>query len=144
MSARDETILQGRRAKAFRPLPETERRAAIDAGLAAYTAGDWLLAHELLEPAWMGTRDIAERELLQGLIKLAAAFVHGARGNPVGVAKTLRGARSRIEAGRAAGDSVGVDADELMTQIDEWLASPRSVAIALHLIERKEPISSQE
>ena len=117
------TILQGGRAKAYRPIPEAERQAALTAGLEAYDRGDWFLAHELLEPAWMGTEDLAERELLQGLIKLAAAFVHGSRSNPAGVAKNLEGARERLLAGRAAGAHLGVHADELIQRVDGWLAS---------------------
>lgn len=107
------------------------RRRAIEDGLAAYARDDWFLAHELLEPAWMGTDDPAERELLSGLIKLAAAFVHGARSNPAGVAKNLRGARERIDAGRTAAPSVGVDADELLGAIDRWLTSPGGAAIEI-------------
>ena len=60
--------------KAYRPMAAAERRTAFAAGLAAYDRGDAFLAHELLEPAWMGTDQLAEREVLQGLIKLAAAF----------------------------------------------------------------------
>ena len=119
-----ERIIQGGRAKAYRPLPEVERAAALKAGLGAYDRGDWFLAHELLEPAWMGTKVLAERELLQGLIKLAAAFVHGARSNPAGVAKNLRGARDRLEGGRDAGDALGIDVDVLLERVDAWLASP--------------------
>ena len=89
------TILQGGRAKAYRPMPAADRAAAFAAGLAAYDRGDFFLAHELLEPAWMGTDDLAERELYQGLIKLAAAFVHGVRGNPPGIATQPRGRRGR-------------------------------------------------
>ena len=81
--------------------PAREREAAFAAGLAAYDRGDFFLTHELLEPAWMGTDDLAERELYQGLIKLAAAFVHGVRGNPLGIAKNLEGARAAAR-GRAA------------------------------------------
>ena len=44
----------------------------------------------------MGTDDPAERDLIQGLIKLAAADVHGVRGNPAGVARNLEGARDRL------------------------------------------------
>ena len=55
------------------------------------------LAHELLEPAWMGTAEPRERDLYQGLIKLAAAGVHEVRGNPAGEAKNLRGALARLE-----------------------------------------------
>jgi predicted metal-dependent hydrolase len=131
MGQRDDVILQGGRAKAYRPIPEAARRRAIEEGLAAYARDDWFLAHELLEPAWMGTSDIAERELIQGLIKLAAAFVHGARSNPAGVAKNLRGARDRIDAGRAAGPSIGVEADALVDAIDRWLAAPGGGAIEI-------------
>jgi hypothetical protein len=89
------TILQGGRAKAYRPLPEDEIAAAYASGLAAYAQGDFFEAHEILEPAWMGTANLGERELYQGLIKVAAAFVHGVRGNPPGIARNLEGARSR-------------------------------------------------
>ena len=44
----------------------------------------------------MGTDDPAERDLIQGLIKLAAADVHGVRGNPRGVARNLEGAQARV------------------------------------------------
>jgi len=102
------------RAKAYRPLPAEERAAAFEAGLAAYDRGDYFEAHELLEPAWMGTDDLAERALLQGLIKLAAAYVHSVRGNPAGISRNLEGARSRLEEahedGRhSAGLEVGVN-----------------------------------
>jgi predicted metal-dependent hydrolase len=102
----------------------TARRKALAAGLAAYEEGDWFLAHEFLEPAWMGTKDLAERELLQGLIKLAAAFVHGARRNPAGVIKNLRGARERLATGRLAGPELGIDVDELLARVDAWISSP--------------------
>ena len=84
------------RAKAYRPLPAPERRAAVMAGLGAYAAGDFFEAHELMEPAWMGTDDPAERDLISGLIKVAAADVHAVRGNPRGVARNLEGARDRL------------------------------------------------
>lgn len=121
-----ETITQGGRRKAYRPLPDAERRTAIEAGLEAYARDDWFLAHELLEPAWMGTRDIAERELLQGLIKLAAAFVHGARGNPAGVEKNLRGARKRLAVAGSDtdGERLGVEVKALLAAIDERLVRP--------------------
>jgi hypothetical protein len=62
------------RAKAFRPLSAEAREEAFRQGVAAYERGDFFLAHEHLEPAWMGTDDLAERALHQGLIKLAAAY----------------------------------------------------------------------
>lgn len=122
MTAR--TIVQGGRAKAYRPMPAAARRTALEAGLAAYAAGDFFLAHELLEPPWMGARDLAERELVQGVIKLAAAFVHGARSNPAGIEKNLRGARGRLANAGAAGPRLGFDVPALLRAIDERLAAP--------------------
>ena len=90
------TVRQGGRAKAYRPLPASQRAAALDAALAAWRRDDWFEAHELLEPAWMGTREPAERDLYQGLIKLAAAYVHGARGNRLGMDRNLEGAAERL------------------------------------------------
>jgi predicted metal-dependent hydrolase len=116
------TIDQGGRQKAYRPMPEPERRAALEAGLAAYERGDYFLAHEILEPAWMGASDVAERELLQGLIKLAAAFVHGARSNAEGMVKNLGGARDRLAASGRAGERFHLDAPALVAEIDRRLA----------------------
>ena len=89
-------VMERGRSKAHRPLPSEARLAAVTRGLAAYDRGAWYLAHEELEPAWMGTDDLAERALLSGLIKVAAAYVHAARGNPLGVRTNLRGARERL------------------------------------------------
>ncbi len=118
------TIVQGGRAKAYRPMAAAARHAAFEAGLAAYGQGDFFLAHELLEPPWMGARDLAERELIQGVIKLAAAFVHGARSNPAGIEKNLLGARQRLAAGVEAGPRLGLDVEELLRRVDAWLAAP--------------------
>ena len=54
MTERSVVIGRDGRAKAYRPLPASERVAAMEAGLAAYRRGDFFEAHELLEPAWMG------------------------------------------------------------------------------------------
>ena len=123
----ERAVVVGRdgRAKAYRPLPEVERRAAIEAGLASYARGDFFEAHEELEPAWMGTDDLAERALLQGLIKVAAAYVHDVRGNPAGVERNLSGARRLL--GEAVGDgpvenAAGVDLGALIEAVDLRLA----------------------
>ena len=92
------TVVERGRRKAYRPLSPADRQTAFRAGLAAYDRRDFFLAHELLEPAWMGSDDPAERALYSGLIKLAAAGVHGARGNPKGLVTNLTGARDRLAA----------------------------------------------
>jgi hypothetical protein len=125
------TVLQGGRAKAYRPLGLEARADAVREGLEAYRRGDAFQAHELLEPAWMGTADTAERELVQGLIKLAAGFVHAARDNPLGVAKNLAGSRDHLVAAidaETAGGSIAVvelasiDVPLLIADIERILA----------------------
>lgn len=98
------TVLQldGRR-KVYRPLPVDARARAVALGLEHYERAEPFDAHEAWEPAWMGTDDVTERALLQGLIKLAAADVHAQRGNPPGVATNLRGALERLRAAHAVG-----------------------------------------
>jgi hypothetical protein len=72
MTGRSVVIGRDGRAKAYRPLPDDRRAEAVAAGVQAYAADDFFEAHELWEPAWMGTDVAADRALLQGLIKLAA------------------------------------------------------------------------
>lgn len=111
------------RAKAYRPIAATERTAAVVAGLEAYAAGDFFEAHELMEPAWMGSDDPVERDLIQGVIKLAAADVHAVRGNPRGVARNLEGARERLRRvpGGDAIPDLALDLPSLLATIDERL-----------------------
>jgi len=113
------------RAKAYRPLPVTARREAIEAGLGAYDRGEYFLAHEELAPAWMGTADPGERALLQGLIKVAAAYVHKARGNPRGIERNLVGARERLSLPGVAEATAAVDdldVERLLADVDRRLA----------------------
>ena len=118
------TVVQGGRAKAYRPIPAPRRRAAFEAGLAAYGRGEWFEAHELLEPAWMGTDDLPERELCQGLIKVAAAHVHRQRGNATGMRKNLVGARARLAQAIEGGvDDRGLDLPDVLGAIDHRLAA---------------------
>jgi hypothetical protein len=112
-------------------MPDAARMKALRSGLAAYRRGDFFEAHELLEPAWMGASDPVEREYHQGLIKLAAAYVHAVRGNPLGMTKNLRGARERLaqaaEGGgpaivRTARPELDLDLADLVAAIDDRLA----------------------
>ncbi|HSL98442.1 MAG TPA: DUF309 domain-containing protein [Candidatus Deferrimicrobiaceae bacterium] len=111
------------RHKAYRPLAAEARSAALQAGLAAYERGEFFEAHEILEPAWMGTDDPGERDLYQGLIKLSAAYVHAVRGNPRGWEKNLRGARERLGRGIAAGAAAGIDVARLLVSVEARLAA---------------------
>jgi predicted metal-dependent hydrolase len=53
-----------------------------------YNAGYWFESHETLEDLWMVT-PLPERQFFQGVIQLAAAFVHYARGEHAGILKLL-------------------------------------------------------
>jgi predicted metal-dependent hydrolase len=73
----------------------------------------------------MGTSDPAERALYQGLIKLAAGYVHAVRGNPVGMTRNLLGARKYLETSLRAGpehaQGAGIDLASLLAEIDARL-----------------------
>ena len=101
----------------------------------AWARGDFFETHELLEPAWMGTSDLAERALYQGLIKLAAGYVHAVRGNPIGFARNLRGAREHLETSLRINPKVsldaGIDAGALLAEIEARLVVAATVAVEL-------------
>ena len=115
------------RSKAFRPLPVADRVAALRAGVAAYARGDFFLAHELLEPAWMGSDDPLERSFTQGLIKLAAADVHRVRGNAKGLVRNLEGAADRLRSAATAGyvPLIAVDGARLADDVERRLVNAR-------------------
>jgi hypothetical protein len=126
-----ETVVQiDGRAKVYRPLPAEARATAVIEGLRLYEHGEFFEAHEAWEPAWMGTDDVAERALLQGLIKVAAADVHGARGNIPGVVTNLAGALERLEAAKAAGRTTApgarFDLDRLVADVTDRLREARA------------------
>jgi len=121
---RPDRIRQGDRDKAFRPLPMAARRAAFAEGMALWDRGEYFAAHEALEPAWMGSDDLAERALHQGLIKVAAAYVHAGRGNPPGIVKNLTGARRHLLTAGDAGRAWGIDVPDLLVAIDDRLTDP--------------------
>ena len=81
----------------------------------------------------MGTRNLAERELIQGVIKLAAAFVHDARSNPAGLEKNLRGARERLANAEPAGPRLRVDVPALLDALDRRLATGAVDADAIRI-----------
>ncbi len=84
----------------------------------------------------MGTHDLPERELLQGLIKLAAASVHAVRGNAMGIRKNLEGARAHLAQAGDAGAAFGLDARGLVRAVDDRLAGSMSVEDAPIAISR--------
>ncbi len=60
-----------------------------------FNAGYYFESHETLEDLWMVT-PLPERRLFQGIIQMAAAFVHVARGEYPGVLKLLDAAAEKL------------------------------------------------
>ena len=126
MTERSVVVGRDGRAKAYRPLPEAQRAAALAAGPGVLRAGRLLRGARGAGAGLDGhSPDLAERALLQGLIKVAAAYVHDVRGNPPGITRNLEGARALLVDARStgpAGNPAGIDVDALIAAIDLRLA----------------------
>ena len=87
-------------------------------GLRCYRAQEFFAAHEHWECVWLRSKE-PEKNFLQGLIQVAAAFHHLQRDNPRGTRSLLRRARLRLE--RYPNCFRGIDVASLCREIDEWL-----------------------
>jgi uncharacterized protein len=81
-------------------------------------------SHETLEDLWMVT-PWPDRQFFQGIIQLAAAFVHFVRGEYPGIIKLLDGAAEKLT--EFAPDHFGVDVTGLL----EGIGRARSELMAL-------------
>lgn len=70
-------------------------RAAYLEGLARFDAGDYHASHDAIEDLWLRNRSPA-RPFFQGLIQLAAAHLHLARGRKGPALALLRQAEARL------------------------------------------------
>ena len=76
--------------------------------LEEFNDGYYFESHETLEDLWMVT-PLPERQFFQGVIQLAAAFVHFARGEYPGIIKLLDAALDKLQ--DFAPSVPGVDVD---------------------------------
>jgi predicted metal-dependent hydrolase len=95
--------------------PELEARLHefYDA-LDQFNDGWYFESHETLEDLWMVT-PMPEREMFQGIIQMAAAFVHMVRGEQPGVVKLLDAAIDKLS--RAESGAFGVDTALLLEDL---------------------------
>ena len=77
-----------------------------------YHAGRHWHAHEALEDLWRATGDPERRRFYQGIIQLAAAFVHAECGNMRGVRRLLAKAAAKLEA--VSSPCLGLDVAALL------------------------------
>src|SRR5262249_49773318 len=85
------------------------------AALHEFNDGYFFESHETLEDLWMVT-PLPERTLFQGIIQLAAAFVHVARGEYAGTFKLLDAAQEKLQ--ELAPTALGIDTAALLSDIE--------------------------
>jgi predicted metal-dependent hydrolase len=91
-----------------------------------FNAGFWFESHETLEDLWMVT-PWPERQFFQGIIQLAAAFVHFARGEYPGIMKLLDAAEAKLE--EFAPSAFGVDVAEALVRLREARAELQALGL---------------
>lgn len=75
----------------------TADEKTLCAALAQFNAGAYFACHETLEGLWLRD-ETPQRAFYQGLIQIAAAFVHVGRGNPRGVVPLLDAGLAKLAA----------------------------------------------
>lgn len=92
-------------------------------GLACYNNAGFFDAHEHWESVWLQLQD-PEKQFLQALIQVTAAFHHLQRGNTAGAVSLLRRALQRIEHRPASFGGIAVI--PLRNEIADWLRALES------------------
>jgi endonuclease-3 len=87
-----------------------------------FNAGRFFSAHEVLEELWLEVRG-EERDFLQGLVQVAVALEHRARGNAAGAHKVLARARRRLRGYGAR--HAGLPLSDLLAQAEAYLEGSR-------------------
>ena len=90
------------------------RKKAIEYAKSYFNAQKYWSAHELLESVWKDAYG-DEKEILNGIILVAAAFVHEEKDEPDVCISILKRAMGKLEKG--AGEYFGIDIDKLKDQI---------------------------
>ncbi len=91
-----------------------------------FDAGNHWRAHEVLAELWRATAEPERRRFYQGLIQLAAAFIHAERGNMQGVQRPLTKAAENLSSVRSP--YLGLDVTSLLPAIEAAGREARTVA----------------
>lgn len=91
-----------------------ERRPILLLGIGQFNAGYFFEAHETLEELWLPS-PWPLRQFLQGLIQIAAAFVHLMRREYPGTVRLLDAGIEKIAA--FPPDTLGIDAGRLLGEV---------------------------
>jgi uncharacterized protein len=94
-------------------------------GIRLFNARRYFEAHEALEAVWL--RATGDRKtFLHGLIQMAAAFHHQARGNTAGFRSLLEKGCSKLQPFES--EFEGVDLASLKRQLHSWQEHPPSLS----------------
>ncbi len=104
----------------MQPLTPDESEARFRKGLAQFNRGQFFAAHETWEEIWLPAAE-PEKTFLQGLIQVAAAFHHYARGNRVGTQSLLAAGLRKLE--RFPPSHRGLKLEELRKAVRRWLSA---------------------
>ncbi len=111
---RREAFLSATVAIKMRDTQETFRR-----GLELFNRCRFFEAHEIWETIWLAAPE-SEKTFLQGLIQVAAAFHHYARGNRAGALSLLEAGLQKLEGFPA--HHHGIDNDGFCRAVRRWVA----------------------
>lgn len=90
---------------------------AFEEGIQLFNARKFFEAHEALEVVWLKSAG-DEKIFLHGLIQIAAAFHHQARGNVAGCRSLLEKGVEKLE--RSGGARLGISLARLRAQLEPW------------------------
>jgi predicted metal-dependent hydrolase len=101
-------------------VPPIENTEAINLGIDLFNEERYWESHEALESAWKkSTGD--EKEVLQGLILLAAALVHWQKNEELVALSVMKRAREKLVSHRK--EYFGIDIADLAEKLDKMLAA---------------------
>jgi hypothetical protein len=93
-----------------------EKDRAIARAVQLFNDERYWEAHEVLEYLWKNAKGV-EREILNGIILVAAAFVHDEKDEPDVCISILRRARKKLD--QASGNYYGIDTNRIADMVSE-------------------------
>jgi len=100
--------------------PPIEKAEAVRSGLDLFNEERYWESHEALESAWRGATG-EEKEILQGVILIAAALVHWQKNEKDVALSVIKRALDKLAA--HSGDYFGIDIAALKSKVNELLAA---------------------
>jgi uncharacterized protein len=97
-----------------------EKDKAIKRAMQLFNDEKYWEAHEVLEYVWKNASGV-EKDILNGIILVAAAFVHDEKDEPNVCLSILQRARKKL--GRASGTYYGIDVNRIADRISEIINS---------------------